>query len=81
MDATSIQKAFDYDYWANEKVLSALEVLPFPPEEALKKISHILAAKGVWLSRISEYINPVDMSQTLSISDCRKFERGTQGEI
>jgi uncharacterized damage-inducible protein DinB len=73
MDFQTIQKVFEYDTWANEKVLTALEGMPNPPEEALKKISHILAAKAVWLSRISEYMNPVDMSQTLSIPDCRKL--------
>jgi len=47
-----IRKNFDYDQWASEKFLKALEEMPSPPEKAVKILGHILFAKDVWLARI-----------------------------
>jgi uncharacterized damage-inducible protein DinB len=67
------KRCFEYDFWANAKVLDSLEGMPAPPEEAVKKMSHILAAKSIWLSRISTLVPAPDMAKVLSIPECRKL--------
>jgi uncharacterized damage-inducible protein DinB len=46
------KKLFDYDAWANERMLTAMEATPNLAEEAAKKMSHLLQAKTVWVSRL-----------------------------
>ncbi len=58
-----IRKNFEYDHWANQKSLEAIQALASPPEKAVKIFGHILFAKDVWLSRLlhedsSRYTDP-----------------------
>ncbi len=73
MDIVYFKKVFEYDHWANEKVLAALEAMPEPPEEAMKKISHILMAKSVWLSRLTAIGFTPELNKMLTIPECRKL--------
>jgi uncharacterized damage-inducible protein DinB len=43
---------FEHLAWADREVLAALERAPSPPAEALRLLSHLLAAERVWLGRI-----------------------------
>ena len=73
MDTNYFKKLFEYDYWANEKVLDSLESMTFPPDEAVKKISHILMAKATWLSRITTLEYAPDLNRELTLAECRKL--------
>jgi uncharacterized damage-inducible protein DinB len=68
------KKLFEYDFWANERVLASIEAAPAVPEEALKKMSHILAAKAVWLSRLSPGVPTLSFEALLSLPECRKWD-------
>lgn len=46
------QKLPDYLEWANRRTYQSLSALSAPPPEALSKLHHLLAAEGVWLSRL-----------------------------
>lgn len=46
------QKLFQYNAWANSKMLEAVSGLESPPEKIVDRINHIAAAQEVWLSRI-----------------------------
>ncbi len=44
---------FEYDLWANQKVLSALKSNPQISQYALEIFSHILGAQRLWYQRIT----------------------------
>ena len=73
MDPSYFKKLFAYDHWANEKVLDALEAMPSPPEEAIKKMSHLLMAKATWFSRLASLDFTPDLNRVLSPAECRKL--------
>jgi uncharacterized damage-inducible protein DinB len=67
------QKNFEYDYWASDKLLMALQEIPQPPEKAVKIFGHILFAMDVWLARIlkedlSKFTDPYP---PYSLAECR----------
>jgi len=74
MTVDYFKRLFDYDFWANERVLDSMEATPALPEEALKKISHILAAKAVWLGRISPGVPGLSFETVLSLPESRKWD-------
>lgn len=45
-------RLLDYERWANQAVLEALETVESPPPRAIKLMGHILSAQQVWMSRI-----------------------------
>ncbi|WP_234736828.1 DinB family protein [Tellurirhabdus bombi] len=45
-------RLLDYERWANQAVLEALETVESPPPRAIKLMGHILSAQQVWISRI-----------------------------
>jgi uncharacterized damage-inducible protein DinB len=42
----------NYELWANQRVIRALETLDNPPERAVAVMGHVLAAQHVWLGRV-----------------------------
>ncbi|HLL95071.1 MAG TPA: DinB family protein [Spirosoma sp.] len=42
----------NYEFWANQRIISALESLDNQPPSAVAVMSHILSAQHVWLGRI-----------------------------
>jgi uncharacterized damage-inducible protein DinB len=63
-----------YDQWAMDLLIKDLEALPTPDPTALGRISHILFAEDVWLSRLlnedsSRFITPWPER---SIAECRE---------
>jgi len=46
------RKNFEYDFWATQAMIAAMEEMPQAPEKAVKIIAHISFAKNVWLARI-----------------------------
>ena len=43
----------NYELWANQRVIAALETLENPPERAVTLMSHVLSAQQVWFSRFT----------------------------
>jgi uncharacterized damage-inducible protein DinB len=42
----------NYELWANQRIISALETLDNPPARAVAVMGHILSAQHVWLGRV-----------------------------
>ncbi len=70
MNQAYFKKLFEFDFWANEKELHTLGDMESPDREAIKKISHVLLAKKLWLSRLTPEVPAPDMSCPLSIPEC-----------
>jgi len=72
MDLAYFKKLFDYDYWATERLLTSLEATASPTEEAIKKMSHVLSAKEVWMGRLlgTPFHN---LNQLMSAAEGRKL--------
>jgi uncharacterized damage-inducible protein DinB len=67
-----IKKLFEYDNWATERELTALEQSDNP--EALKMLGHILAARQIWLVRLNgQDSSAISTQPCLSIDECRKL--------
>jgi uncharacterized damage-inducible protein DinB len=57
-------RLFEYDHWANLRIIDALEKLDTPPERALLLMSHILNAQMVWFTRVANdhlVVSPWDL--------------------
>lgn len=52
------QKLYQYNAWANKRVLGALEKQQVTDEKILTLMSHVLSAQRIWLNRIKGL--PVD---------------------
>lgn len=72
MNTAYFKKLFDYDYWATEKLLTALEATAAPSEEAIRKMNHVISAKEVWLGRLLGTA-AADLSMSLSAGERRKL--------
>ncbi len=46
-------RLLQYEYWANLRIIEALEKLDSPPERAVLLTSHILNAQMVWFTRVT----------------------------
>ena len=68
------RKNYEYDYWANDKFLKALEEMTAPPEKAVKLLGHIFFALDVWLARLKkeDLARFTDPNPSYSLADCRK---------
>ena len=44
----------NYELWANQRVIAALETLDNPPARAVAEMGHILSAQQIWFSRITQ---------------------------
>ena len=42
----------NYEIWANQRVIAALETVANPPERAVAVMGHVLSAHHVWFSRM-----------------------------
>jgi len=43
----------NYELWANQRVVSALEKINTPPARALAVMGHILSAQHIWFGRVT----------------------------
>lgn len=74
MNTAYFKKLFEYDHWANERALKALEATPSVEEAALQKMSHLLQAKAMWLSRLDPASPPPDsLSGILPLAQGRRL--------
>lgn len=42
----------DYELWANQRIIEALDTLKNPPSRAVAVMGHILSAQHVWFGRV-----------------------------
>lgn len=66
MTISYFKKLFDYDFWANERMLAAMEGTSDLNEEAIKKMNHLLMAKALWLSRLIPGMPTPDLAALLT---------------
>ncbi len=52
------RKLHDFDQWANDRMLRFLESLESPPPRVVRLMAHILAAKRLWLARLTGQPEP-----------------------
>jgi uncharacterized damage-inducible protein DinB len=48
-----LRHQFKYDAWANREELLALSSHPAPPEQAIRLLTHIIAAQWLWFDRLA----------------------------
>lgn len=65
---------FNYDRWANQRIIEALRGMETPPYDAVKMLAHILAAELLWLARIlgGDY-QGMDPWPILPIDECERL--------
>lgn len=62
-------RLFDFDHWANKKVLDAL---PDDQDEPLELMSHILAAQELWYNRIiGADLSGLEVWPMYSLNQCK----------
>jgi len=52
------QRLFYYDRWANDQVFTALAAMDKPPDHAVQRMNHVVAALDLWQCRLSGKPNP-----------------------
>lgn len=75
-----LRQLFVYDDWANREVLASLEHAGTPPDQARKRLAHILGAEYLWYSRIKQESSPLAVWPDLTVAQCGEYARGI-GEI
>ena len=66
----------NYDSWANDKTLQALEAVPVGslPPYLIKVMAHIMSAKSVWLNRILKLPRELPIWPDLTLAECRAWQ-------
>lgn len=68
---------FEYETWANERIINTLEAMPFPDERSLELFSHVLAARFIWLQRIVNQKGYIPLWEKKDLLDCIELFRQT----
>jgi uncharacterized damage-inducible protein DinB len=62
---------FQFNDWANDRVIESLKAIQNPPPKCVSIISHIISAQDVWLERISGNHNwNIEVWEPYSIYEC-----------
>ena len=61
-------RLLDYEQWANQAVINALENIVDPPQRAVELMGHILSAQQVWLSRVTGEVSSVAVWENIPIA-------------
>lgn len=48
-----LRQLLDYELWANQRVIEALETVSNPPARAVAVMGHVLSAEHVWYGRLA----------------------------
>ncbi len=46
-------RLYEFDHWANQRIISVMETLDVVPEKSLGRMSHIIRAQEFWMSRFA----------------------------
>lgn len=49
-----LHQLLDYELWANQRVIDALETVSNPPARAVAVMGHVLSAQHVWYGRLAQ---------------------------
>lgn len=58
----------NYELWANQRVIQALETVDNPPARAVAVMGHILAAQQVWFGRVTKETTFVSIWEDTPVS-------------
>ena len=61
---------FKYDSWANREELRVLSTFSEPPEQAIRLLTHIIAAQWVWFDRLLKNPPRTAVWPEHSLQDC-----------
>lgn len=64
-----LERLLDYDVWANQEVLRAMEQ-GAPPARSLKWMGHIVGAELLWLSRMQGRASELPVWPELTLQEC-----------
>ena len=66
-----VQDLFDYDGWANGRILDFLKSAQSTNRQALRLLAHLLVSEKIWLLRLQgEDTSAVNKSPELSLEEC-----------
>lgn len=65
-----LRRQFRYDSWANREELRTLSALPAPPEQAVRLLTHVIAAQWLWLDRLQKAPQRTAVWPDLALSGC-----------
>lgn len=64
------RRLLDYDYWANRETLSSMKAAGQPAGRSLQLFSHLIAAEGVWIERVTGKKRGVAVWPELTLEQC-----------
>ena len=74
-----LQRLYEHLAWADRAVLESLARMPEPPAEALRLLTHLLAAERIWLGRIRGDGNPPPVwPETLPLAELAAWQARNQ---
>ncbi len=72
---------FQYEAWANEQILQAIERYAIHDQQILKLFSHILSAQALWLQRLNQQSTLTNAWQVLRLEECKLQMHENQDEL
>lgn len=67
-------RLFQYDHWANQRALLALQSLEDKEHEGIRLFCHILAAQEVWYTRLTgNFSGHLAIWPLFTLSECREI--------
>jgi uncharacterized damage-inducible protein DinB len=58
MTVAELRRLFDYDSWANDETLQALQAMTTRPEKSVRWLAHIVGTQRLWLGRLRRVERP-----------------------
>jgi len=68
----SYERRFRYDRWANQQMIDALGAHPPQPPIAIRWMNHIIAARWLWLERLTGHRQSHPVWPEWSLDECEK---------
>lgn len=66
-----LKRLFQYDFWANREVATALGTLKTPPPASLKRLAHIVSAETLWLERLTQQKQTYPVWPEFTLDQCK----------